>query len=63
MSVRQLGYDLISVAGLALVRRMLRSMRPALARIDAALPLKGSVANSDIVRSYLVPLTQGKSDG
>ena len=37
-------------------------MRPVLARIDAALPIKGGVANSDIVRSYLGLLTQGKSD-
>ena len=60
--VRQLDYDLTPVAGLALVGHMLQSMRPVLARIDAALPLKGGVANSDIVRTYLGLLTQGKSD-
>ena len=60
--VRQLDYDLTPVAGLALVGHMLEAMRPALTRIDTALPLKGGVANSDIVRSYLGLLTQGKSD-
>ena len=33
---------------------MLQAMRPVLARIDTALPLKGGVANSDIVRSYQI---------
>ena len=37
-------------------------MQPTLARLDAALPIKGGVANSDIVRSYLGLLVQGKSD-
>ena len=60
--VRQLDYDLTPVARLALVGHMLEAMRPALAHIDTALPLKGGVANSDIVRSYLGLLTQGKSD-
>ena len=62
MTVRQLDYDLTPVAGLTLVGHMLQAMRPVLARIDAALPLKGGVVNSDIVRSYLGLLTQGKSD-
>ena len=60
--VRQLDYDLTPVAGLALVGHLLQAMRPVLTRIDAALPIKGGVANSDIVRSYLGLLTQGKSD-
>ena len=45
--VRQLDYDLTPVAGLALVGHMLEAMRPALAHIDTALPLKSGVANSD----------------
>ena len=57
--VRQLDYDLAPVAGLTLVGPMIEAMRPVLARIDTALPLKGGVANSDIVRSYLGLLTQG----
>ena len=60
--VRQLDYDLTPVAGLALVGHMLAATRPVLSRIDAALPLKGGVANSDIIRSYLGLRTQGKSD-
>jgi len=60
--VRQLGYDLTPVAGLALVGHMLSAVGPVLGRIDAAVPVKGGVANSDIVRSYLGLLTQGKSD-
>ena len=57
--VRQLDYDLTPVAGLALVGHMREAMRPVLSRIDTALPLKGGVANNDIVRSYLGLLTQG----
>lgn len=60
--VRQLGYDLTPVAGLALVGHMLLAVRPALGRMDAAMPVKGGVANSDIVRAYVGLLTQGKSD-
>ena len=37
-------------------------MRPVMAPIDTALALKGRVANSDIVRSWLGLLTQGKRD-
>ena len=47
---------------MVLVAHMLQAMRPVLARIDAALPIKGGVANSDIIRSYLGLLTQGKRD-
>jgi hypothetical protein len=60
--VKQLSYDLTAVAGLALVGPYLKALRPVLASIDAALPVKGGVANSDIVRSYLGLLVQGKSD-
>jgi hypothetical protein len=60
--VKQLSYDLTPVAGLALVGHYLHAVRPVFARIDAALPVKGGVANSDILRSYLGLLVQGKSD-
>jgi Transposase DDE domain group 1 len=60
--VKQLDYDLTPVAGLALVGHHLAAVRPVLDRLDAALPVKLGVANSDIVRSYLGLLVQGKSD-
>lgn len=60
--VTQLDYDLTPVAGLALVGHYLKALRPVLGRLDAALPVKSGVANSDIVRSYLGLLVQGKSD-
>ncbi|MDG0835131.1 IS1380 family transposase, partial [Pelomonas saccharophila] len=60
--VQQLDYDLTPVAGLALVGHYLKAVQPVLARLDKALPLKTGVANSDIVRSYLGLLVQGKSD-
>ena len=60
--VKQLDYDLTPVAGLALVGHYLKAMQPLLGRLDAALPIKNGVRNSDIVRSYLGLLVQGKSD-
>ena len=60
--VKQLSYDLTPVAGLALVGNYLNALQPAFDRLDAALPVKGGVANSDILRSYLGLLVQGKSD-
>ncbi|MFM8899000.1 MAG: IS1380 family transposase [Burkholderiales bacterium] len=60
--VKQLDYDLTPVAGLALVGHYLQALQPVLSRVDAALPVKAGVANSDILRSYLGLLTQGKSD-
>ena len=62
LTVTQLDYDLTPVAGLALAGHYLKALRPTLSRLDAALPVKGGVANSDIVRSYLGLLVQGKSD-
>ena len=35
---------------------------PLFKRIDAALPVRGGVATSDILRSYIGLLAQGKSD-
>ena len=58
--VKQLDYDLTPVAGLALVGQYLKAVQPVLGRLDTALPVKGGVANSDIVRSCLGLLVQGK---
>jgi len=60
--VKQLDYDLTPVAGLALVGHYLKTIRPVLGGLDAALPIKGGVSHSDIVRSYVGLLVQGKSD-
>ena len=62
MLVKQLDYDLTPVAGLALVGHHLNRLDPVFKQIDTALPVVGGVANSDIVRSYLGLLVQGKSD-
>ncbi len=60
--VKQLDYELTPVAGLALVGQYLKAVQPLLGRLDAALPVKNGVLNSDIVRSYVGLLVQGKSD-
>ena len=60
--VKQLDYDLTPVAGLALVGHYLNALQPLFGRLDAAMPIKGGVANSDVLRSYLGLLSQGKSD-
>ena len=60
--VKQLKYDLTPVAGLALVGHYLRAVPAVFARLDTALPVRGGVSNSDILRSYLGLLVQGKSD-
>jgi hypothetical protein len=62
IQVKQLDYDLTPTAGLALVGHFLKTLAPALAVVDAALPVRTGVASSDIVRSYLGLLVQGKSD-
>jgi len=62
IQVKQLNYDLTPTAGLALVGHFLKTLAPALADVDAALPVRTGVASSDIVRSYLGLLVQGKSD-
>lgn len=62
LTVKQLDYDLTPVAGLALVGHYLEALQPQLAQLDAALPVRSGVTNSDIVRAYLGLLVQGKSD-
>jgi hypothetical protein len=62
IEVKQLHYDLTPTAGLALVGHFLKTLAPVLAEVDAALPVRTGVASSDIVRSYLGLLVQGKSD-
>ena len=62
IQVKQLDYDLTPTAGLALVGHFLKTLAPVLADVDAALPVRTGVATSDIVRSYLGLLVQGKSD-
>ena len=60
--VKQLKYDLTPVAGLALVGHHLKRLTPVFKRIDKALPVRTGVETSDIVRSYVGLLVQGKSD-
>jgi hypothetical protein len=55
-------FAMIWPTGLALVGHYLNTIAPVLTRIDAALAVRGGVANSDIVRSYVGLLVQGKSD-
>ena len=62
IEVKQLNYDLTPMAGLALVGHHLKTLAPVLGRLDAALPVRTGVSSSDIVRSYLGLLAQGKSD-
>lgn len=62
IKVIRLDYDLTPTAGLALVGHQLQALAPVLKALDAALPMRTGVASSDIVRSYLGLLVQGKSD-
>jgi hypothetical protein len=62
IEVKQLDYDLTPVGGLALVGHYLKALTAQWARLDAALPVRGGVSNSDVLRSYLGVLVQGKSD-
>ncbi len=62
IEVKQLGYDLTPVGGLALVGHYLKALAPQWSRLDGALPVRGGVSNSDVLRSYLGLLVQGKSD-
>lgn len=60
--VKQLDYDLTPVAGLALVGHYLQALLAVFRRLDAAMPIRAGVPNSDILRAYLGLLVQGKSD-
>jgi len=62
IKVKQLNDELTPTAGLALVGHLLKSRAPTLADVEAALPVRAGVASSDIVRSYLGLLVQGKSE-
>ena len=64
LKVQQLSYDLTPVAGLTLVGHLLDALGAQFRRIDAAAPVgSGSgIATSEVVRSYLGLLAQGKSD-
>ena len=60
--IKKLPYDLTSNAGLALVGQYLRRM-DINARVDRPFPVGiGGIANSDILKSYLGLLVQGKND-
>jgi len=58
--VKQFDYDLTPVAGLALVGHYLKAVRPVLDRLDAVLPMRTGVSNSDVCRAYLGLLAQHK---
>ena len=59
--VKKLPYDLSSHGGLALVGRLFKRINlPAM--IDPQYPVRGGIANSDIVKCYLALLTLGKND-
>lgn len=59
--VKKLPYDLSSHGGLALVGRLFKRINlPAM--IDPKYPMRGGIANSDILKCYLGLLTLGKND-
>ena len=60
--VKQLGYDLTPVAGLALVGHHLKRLDPLFKRLDAQFPRRGGVPVSTLIRSYVGLLAQSKSD-
>jgi len=62
IEIKQLNYDPTAIAGLALVGDHLKTIEPVLKRVDKALSVRAGVANSDIVRSCVGLLVQGKSD-
>jgi len=53
IQVKQLDYDLTPLTGLSLVGHSLRSVLPQFDALDAALPLRTGVRNSDVLRAYL----------
>jgi hypothetical protein len=63
ITIKQLHYDLTPTAGPSLVGHYLNLSEPEFKRIDAAVPVRrGGVSTSDVLRSYLGLLAQGKSD-
>lgn len=62
IEVKQLDYDLTPVGALALVGHYLKALGPQGRAIDGALPVRSGVSNSDVLRSYVGMLVQGKSD-
>jgi len=59
--VKKLPYDLSSHGGLALVGRLFKRINLS-AMIDPKYPVRGGIANSDIIKCYLGLLTLGKND-
>jgi Transposase DDE domain group 1 len=60
--IKKLPYELTSNAGLALVGQYMKRLRIN-ARVDPKFPVRiGAIANSDILKSYLGLLVQGKND-
>lgn len=62
IEVKQLDYDLMPVGGLALVGHYRKALGPQWRALDGALPVRSGVSNSDVLRSYVGLLVQGKSD-
>lgn len=61
-TIKRLDYDLTPVAGLSLVGHHLQRLAAVFKRVDAAAHVRTGVPSSDIMRSYLGLLVQGKSD-
>jgi hypothetical protein len=59
--IKKLPYDLSCSAGLVLIGQYLKRIHLN-ALVDPAFPVRAGIANSDIVRSVLGLLCQGKSD-
>ncbi len=60
--IKKLPYDLTSNAGLALVGQYIKRLDIS-KRVDRKFPVNaGGIANSDILKSYLGSLVQGKND-
>jgi hypothetical protein len=60
--LRRLPYKLTAQAGLALVGQLLSRAAQVDQVFDPAFPVRGGVRTSDLIRSYVGLLTQGKSD-
>ncbi len=53
IEAKQLDCVLTPVGGLALVGQYLKALGPQWAKLDLALPIRGGVSNSDVLRNYL----------